>query len=56
MLDNYPTTNAQLAAIQKLHPDRMPDVMICLRDGEGEGAVELSSKDLLQHLFLILIK
>ncbi|XP_053469806.1 adenylate kinase 9 isoform X2 [Ictalurus furcatus] len=41
VLDNYPTTSAQLAAIQKLHPDLMPDVMFCLRDSEGEGRTVL---------------
>lgn len=41
MLDNYPTTKAQLAAIQELHPNLMPDVIFCLRDSEGEGEVEI---------------
>lgn len=41
MLDNYPTTQAKLAAIQELHPDLMPDVVFCLRDSEGEGKVEI---------------
>ncbi|KAF4082451.1 hypothetical protein AMELA_G00151420 [Ameiurus melas] len=41
VLDNYPTTKAQLAAMQQLHPDLMPDVIFCLRDSEGEGRTVL---------------
>ncbi|KAB5539635.1 hypothetical protein PHYPO_G00091290 [Pangasianodon hypophthalmus] len=41
VLDNYPTTKAQLAAIQELRPDLMPDVVFCLRDSEGEGQTVL---------------
>lgn len=44
MLDSYPTTQAELAAIQKLHPDLMPDVVFRLRDSEGEGAFRIYSE------------
>ncbi|KAG7316817.1 hypothetical protein KOW79_020358 [Hemibagrus wyckioides] len=42
VLDNYPTTNTQLARIQELHPDLIPDVVFCLQDSEGEGRTVLS--------------
>ncbi|XP_053340029.1 adenylate kinase 9-like [Clarias gariepinus] len=41
VLDNYPTTKSQLAAIQELHPDLMPDVVFCLSDSEEEGSTVL---------------
>ncbi|KAG9282616.1 adenylate kinase 9 isoform X1 [Astyanax mexicanus] len=37
VLDNFPFTRTQLAALQELQPGLMPDVMFCLRDSDGEG-------------------
>ncbi|XP_060721057.1 adenylate kinase 9 [Tachysurus vachellii] len=41
VLDNYPTTKDQLALIQDLHPDLIPDVVFCLQDIKEEGGTVL---------------
>ncbi|XP_072537006.1 adenylate kinase 9 [Salminus brasiliensis] len=37
VLDNFPSTREQLAAMQELQPGLMPDVLFCLRDSDGDG-------------------
>uniref|UniRef100_W5KSE9 Adenylate kinase 9 n=1 Tax=Astyanax mexicanus TaxID=7994 RepID=W5KSE9_ASTMX len=39
VLDNFPFTRTQLAALQELQPGLMPDVMFCLRDSDGEQTI-----------------
>ncbi|XP_026878248.2 adenylate kinase 9 isoform X1 [Electrophorus electricus] len=41
VLDNFPTTRAQTAAMQAVHTSIMPDVLFCLRDSDGEGSTVL---------------
>ncbi|XP_076873527.1 adenylate kinase 9 isoform X2 [Brachyhypopomus gauderio] len=41
VLDNFPTSRAQVAAIEDGHTALMPDVLFCLRDSDGEGSTVL---------------
>ncbi|KAI4890937.1 hypothetical protein NFI96_033193 [Prochilodus magdalenae] len=41
VLDNFPCSRAQVAAIQELQPDLMPEMLFCLRDNDGHAKTVL---------------